>query len=114
MSIAALELSYINRTEGYRIHDEIQPIKETYFDEDVTPGEIYRASLKEYGRCSSKVYVTHVDPDNPGHEVAMPVGWVFEKREKYDDVNETYLRETWVVLLSEYDPQPRKSYAYIS
>ncbi len=104
--IAAIQTSYINRTEGYRIHDEVQPIKETYFDEDVTPGEIYRASMKEYGRCASKVYVD----TSYG---AKPIGWVFEKLEKYDDCDQKYMREVWVTLLSEYDPTPRKSYHYI-
>jgi hypothetical protein len=106
-AIAAIAESYINRTEGYRIHDQVTPIKETYFDEDASPGEIYRECLKEHGRCTSKVYID--TKDGP-----KAIGWVFQKREKYEDVNETFLKETWVTLLSEYDPRPRKSYLYIS
>ena len=111
--IAAIATSYLNRTENYRIHDDIQPIGETYFDEDVTPGEIFRESQKEYGRCESKVYVSISDPDNPGNEVAMPIGWVFTKLQEYDDTKEKYLQEVWVTLLREYDPRPRMSHYYI-
>lgn len=112
MSIAAIETSWINRTENYRIHDDVQPIKETYFDEDVTPGEIYRASLKEYGRCTGKVYID-VKNDDPALTTVKQIGWVFEKRIKYDDCNKTFLQEVWVSLLSEYDPRPRKTYLNI-
>lgn len=110
MKIAAIETSWINRTENYRIHDDVQPIKETYFDEDVTPGEIYRESLKEHGRCTGKVYID-VKTDDDTVTVAQHIGWVFEKREKYDDSKETFLQETWVTLLTEYDPRPRRTYA---
>ena len=104
--IAAIGESTINRTEGYRIYDTVQPIKETYFDEDVTPGEIFRACQKEHGRCDSKVYVS-VGSGN------FQIGWVFVKRVKYDDCNETFLQETWITLLEEYDPRPRKKYYHL-
>jgi hypothetical protein len=103
MKIAAIEESYINATENYRIHDQVTPIKETYFDEDVTPGEIFRESQKEHGRCQSKVYIDTEDG-------VAQIGWVFVKRLEYDDSPETYLQETWITLLSEYDPRPRKTY----
>jgi len=101
--IAAIEESIVNATEHYRFYDAVTPIKETYFDEDVTPGEIFRESQKEHGRCQSKVYID--TEDGP-----QQIGWVFVKRAKYDDCDETYLKETWITLLSEYDPSPRKTY----
>jgi len=33
--------------------------------------------------------------------VSKPVGWIFEKRKKYDDSDETYLHETWVEIQEE-------------
>jgi hypothetical protein len=109
MKIAAIQESYLNASEGYRIHDQVTPIKETYFDEDITPGELYRELQKEHGRCQSKVYVS---ADAEG-SVNFHIGWVFVKRMKYDDCNETYLQETWITLLSEYDPRPRMKYLHL-
>ena len=39
----------------------------------------------------------------------IKIGWVFEKRRKYDDCNETYLAETWVTL---HDAPPTKTTQY--
>jgi hypothetical protein len=53
-----------------------------------TLGELYRMLVKEYGRCTGHVYVGD----------GQKVGWVFLKREKYDDVDETFVCETWVTI----------------
>ena len=55
-----------------------------------TPGELYRALQKEYGRCTSYVYV--------GDENPIKIGWVFQRREKYTDCDDTYTHEVWVTL----------------
>ena len=55
-------------------------------------GKLFRAMQREHGRCVGHVYV---DGDNGD---ALKVGWVFQKRVKFDDCNETYLQETWVTL----------------
>lgn len=83
----------VNATEHYRLYDDIvTDVEETYcLDADSTPGDIYRWCLKEHGRCTSKVYVD--TDDGPIH-----IGWVFQKREKYDDSDETFLKETWITL----------------
>jgi hypothetical protein len=86
-----IQESYINATEGHRIGENVQRIEDTIF-EGKAVGDIYRYCVREYGRCIGKVYV---DTDTG----AMAVGWVFVKRMKYEDVNETYLHETWVTLL---------------
>lgn len=78
---------YLNATEGRGIGES--GVYETFAD---TPGELYRAYVKEYGRCVGKVYVDL--PNAP----ATPVGWVFQGRDKYEDTGETYLREVWVTL----------------
>ena len=58
------------------------------FTEDL--GKLFKSLMKEFGRCVSKIYQDA--PDG----VDDPVGWVFQKRAKYDDCNQTYLQETWV------------------
>lgn len=72
-----------------------EPIEETVFEGIETVeelrGELYRFSVREFGRCISKVYV-----DTDGN--AVPVGYVFQKRREYDDSPDTYLQETWVTL----------------
>ena len=55
-------------------------------------GDLYRMLVKEYGRCTGHVYVDKYDGKT------QKVGWVFVKREKYDDVDETFLCETWVTV----------------
>ena len=57
-----------------------------------TPGEIFRACRREYGRCTGSVYVDTA-------EGTKRIGWAFQKRERYQDCGETYLHETWVTLL---------------
>jgi len=58
-------------------------------------GELFRAFQQSNGRCIGFVYV---DTKDGGTE---KVGWVFEKRRRYDDCNETYLSHTWVTLHEE-------------
>jgi hypothetical protein len=31
-------------------------------------------------------------------EKQKQVGWVFEKKQKYDDINEFFILETWIVI----------------
>ena len=57
-----------------------------------TPAEVYRHCLKNYGRCTGKVYIDKKDGKS------VHVGWVFVSRQKYDDCNDTYLAETWVTM----------------
>lgn len=78
--------TYINRTEGYRFGDS--DVYESQYDDK---GDLYRAVRREYGRCVSRVYVD-------SNEGAKPIGWVFVKRDKYEDTGESYLREVWVTI----------------
>ena len=55
-------------------------------------GNLYRCMLKEHGRCIGKVYVDRENGET------WAVGWVFIKREHYDDNKDTYIRETWITL----------------
>lgn len=90
--------SFVNATEGYRFGDS--DVYESYTDD---AGELYRSMLREYGRCIGKVYV-----DTDGR--TLHVGWIFQSREKYEDINETYLREVWVTLHDEPDTVRRTSH----
>lgn len=62
-------------------------VYETFTDDR---GELYRAMRKQFGRCTSKVYHGETDPKE--------IGWIFVKRQKYQDSRETYLQETWVTV----------------
>ena len=64
---------------------------------------LFTCYMKEYGRCISKVYIDAADGG------AKAIGWVFQKRMKYTDCNETYLQETWVTL---HEDQPTKTTEY--
>ena len=82
-----IEENKVNLTKGWRFGDS--GVYESYFE---TPGEAYRACVKEHGRCTGRMYIDTIDGK------AKPIGWVFLKRAKYDDCDETFLQETWVTL----------------
>lgn len=62
-----------------------------------TPGALFRFFQKEYGQCTSHVYMTMNDKD-------IACGWTFQKRRQYDDSKETYLQEVWITLFHRIDP----------
>lgn len=78
-------------------------LADTWMGGDATPGDIFRASQKEFGRCISRAYIDTA-------EGVKAIGWVFVKRDRYEDTGETFLHETWVTLLTEYDARPRVTY----
>jgi len=94
--------SFVNKTEGYRIGES--DVYETRFD---TPSDLYRSCLREYGRCTGKVYVTRMDGAT---EENLHVGWTFLRSEGYeDDPEKRYLREVWVTV---HDGPPERSTSY--
>jgi len=93
-----LQIKRVNADQRYQFGDD-EPFESRFY----TKGAAYQDSLREYGRCRSKVYV-----DTVGGK-AQAVGWVFVKREKYTDCEETYLCETWVTVLT---GPPVKTIAY--
>lgn len=85
-----LAISKINIDRHNRFSDHLE---ESYSD---TIGSIYRDCVREYGRCTSKVY-----QDTPNGK-AKAIGWVFLKRMEYSDFRstDTYLQETWITVLT--------------
>lgn len=80
---------YINATRGYRF-GESEPY-EPYTD---NIGKLFLSYQREFGRCTSKVYV---DTDHG----PKAIGWVFVKKMRYEDArskNDTYVREVWVTV----------------
>jgi hypothetical protein len=67
-------------------------------------GDLFLSLQREYGRCQSKVYIDT-------SEGVKAIGWVFQKRQKYQDCNDTYLSETWVTLHEE-KPTLKTTYRY--
>lgn len=79
--------SYIDATQNVCCGES--DVYETSFSNS---GELYRSCLQEYGRCVGKV---RIDRTNGTVKV---IGWVFQKRKKYDDCDESYLAETWITV----------------
>ena len=77
--------TWTNETEHYGIGES--DWYETY---EMTLGALFRKMWFEYGRCVSKMYRDRKDAP------PIVIGWVFEKRVKYEDVKETFVRVTWV------------------
>ncbi len=65
--------------------------------------QLFKSLQSEYGKCTGKIYI-----DLPNGK-ACPIGWIFEKRVKYSDSNETYLQEVWVTL---HDDEPERTVKY--
>jgi hypothetical protein len=103
MKIAESHIMEQNDGKRYGAYDDVQDLADTYMGEDATIGEIFRACQKEHGACTGKVYIdTREDSDPEGtYPRTIAIGWVFVKREKYEDSNETFLHETWISLLDE-------------
>lgn len=80
-----IQISHVNRDKGY-----IYSKYEEKLDKQ-DRGCLFRRLSREFGRCSSKVYVGE----------GTPVGWCFEKKNRYDDTRETYIMETWVTITEE-------------
>lgn len=84
--------TFVNATQGYRFGDS-EPY-ETYADDC---GQLFRDMQREYGRCRGRMYIDSA-------EGIKAVGWVFEKRMRYEDARDNdperdyYLREVWVAI----------------
>ena len=83
-----LAKDHVNATEGY-LAEQVAPYETCFTDK----GKLYKSLMREYGRCVGKVYI-----DKDGKQLS--VGWVFQKRRKYDDCNKTFLQEVWATLHS--------------
>jgi hypothetical protein len=81
--------AWVNATKGWGVGES--GVYETGYERDEL-GDLFRAIRRKYGRCVGRVYVDLDDAP------ATPVGWVFVKRQRYEDVNETFLMETWVTV----------------
>lgn len=68
----------------------INDVYETYTD---SKAKLFLNMQKKYGRCVSKVYID----TNSGRK---QVGWVFEKKMRYEDSKDEYVREVWVTIHS--------------
>ncbi len=82
-----IQVTLTNEDEGYVFSE--------YSEDDTwaeTNGELYKSLRSEYGRCISRMYRDREDA------VPVTVGWVFEKRNTYDEGG-TYLQHAWVEVL---------------
>lgn len=89
-----IEAEGINRTENHRTGSS--GVYETWCD---SISDLFLAMQREHGRCISKVYIGE----------GIQIGWVFEKRLKYDDCKDTFLMHTWISL---HKSKPVKSITY--
>jgi len=87
-----IQETYFNKTEKHMISESDLY---TPFTDDISA--LFKALQKEHGRCISRVYSD--DKDGVPHHV----GWIFQKKRKYEDTDEYYLQEVWVTL---YEKKP--------
>lgn len=98
--VTAVRETFRNATEGHLIGvDACTDLCSS------DPGELFRLSQREYGRCVSKVYVDT-------EQGTKACGWVFEAIDHYEDTGEPYLREVWVELLAQPDTVVRTSHPF--
>lgn len=90
--------SFVNATKGYRFGDS-EPYE--IFTENI--GVLFASLQREYGRCVSRIYVDLESEPQP-----IAVGWVFQKRMRYEDTADYYLREVWITMLEKVDTVTRE------
>lgn len=88
-----VHVTWINATEHYQRGSEVYRLNELGLATDASPADVYRHFLEYEGRCIGKVWIDHDRQPEPVH-----VGWIFQKRERYEDTGEPFLAETWVTL----------------
>jgi hypothetical protein len=79
--------AFVNESQNILIHET--DIYETFTD---SKKELFLSLQKEYGRCLGFVYCD-IQGSPP-----KKVGWIFEKKMKYTDCDETYIQNVWVSL----------------
>jgi hypothetical protein len=83
--------AHLNKTENYLLGEPYKmPLKDTVIK---NLQDLYRFGLKEYGRCSSKIYI-----DVNGK--AIHIGYCFIQKRFYEDTKEPYIAETWLSIES--------------
>lgn len=85
-----IQTTAVNATRNHYIYDYSIDMEDSIID---SMASLYRFGRSEYGRCSGKVYVDKKDSNESVH-----IGYVFIKKAKYEDVDETYLQETWLSM----------------
>ncbi len=83
-----IQENYVNKSQNLRCGES-----DVYESRHETKTELYKGLVKEFGRCVSRMY-------NDGPKGTKCIGWVFEKRMKYDDSDETFIQQTWVSVHS--------------
>lgn len=95
-----VNITLTNEDKGYQFSDWTDWLDQNdpLLTDDGTPnmGSIYRQAQREYGRCTSSVYV-----DREGGPVK--VGWYFISCEEYEDTHDKYLRGAWVTVIQDTD-----------
>jgi hypothetical protein len=94
-----VDVSVADKKGNYIIYEGIEE-----WDLANDPKEVFKLAKKEYGRCTSKMFID--TEKGPKH-----IGWVFEKKRKYEDCNEEYLQETWIAPLKKYEEIRQVEYA---
>lgn len=79
-----IQETYLNEDRGHIVGET--GVYETSYDDK---GSLYHAMVKEYGRCTGKMYIDT-------KEGAKTIGWVFTKRIGYSNSKDTYLQSTWI------------------
>lgn len=85
--------SGVNETRGHQIWND-KPLEGLDMSGD-TLGKVFRYLQREYGRCTSKMYVDTKDGQ------PQQVGWVFQKVCRYSDSKDTYEQTVWCEVLKQ-------------
>lgn len=85
-----IQETYVNGSEK-TIYGE-SPVVETF---TADTAELFRSLQREHGRCVSKMYMDTKDGET------RQTGWVFQKRDNYQDSDQEYIRETWVSVFTD-------------
>ena len=105
-----LTISHVQRDDDGRAFrmgkDESVMLDDSSAWQPRNEGDLFRLCQREYGRCIGRVYWEHNIPSPVSGKTVITDrhGWVFQRRERYEDAHRvphseptTFLHETWVM-----------------
>ena len=92
-----ISTTMINRDEKHSFGPDPEELEEI---EASSMGELFQKMRALHGRCTGKVHIDTRGPsDPPGvFNKTLTIGWVFLKKDKYEDTGEPFLCETWITV----------------
>lgn len=93
-TVVGIKETFVNASKGYIFGKD--ECRELWTND---PKKLFHSLKKEYGPLCSRMYRDELQVN--GTMAAVPIGYVFKGRRKYEDSADSYMREVWVEFIEE-------------